>query len=792
MHDNPSPSIEQPSVQAAEAHEGPNKPSTPTNRLAKETSPYLLLHKHNPVDWYPWGKEAFDKAAAENKPIFLSIGYSSCYWCHVMERESFSDPKIAKMLNEHFVCIKVDREELPDVDEVYMTAIHSMGLRGGWPLSVFLTPDRKPFFGGTYWPPEDRAGMVGFRTVVDRVTKAWRDRREEIDGFSDKVADALRAATTPGKADNIESLQRTIVSQAVDGLTGQFDPDYGGFGYHPSQPHLPKFPQSPRPALLLYHARQADSNEALHVVTRTLDHMARGGIWDHLGGGFHRYSTDRFWHVPHFEKMLYDNALLARVYLRAFEATGEPRYRQVVEDIRTFVAREMTSPEGGFYSALDAESEHEEGKYYVWKKQEIQDLLGQDDYKPFATVYGLDHRPNFEDDRYVLQQFEPIEQSAATLELSPADLVDRLGPMRDALLKSRDKRPRPLLDTKILTDWNGLMIAAMADAYRVLGEDAYRQAAEAAATFVLDKMRDTNGRLLHSYAGDHAKIPGYLADYAFFIDGLLALDQATEEERWLLEARALTDQMVQLFGDPASGGFYTTSADHDTLLARPKTAEDSVVPSGNSVAVQILVSLAERTGERRYAELAAQTLATFSSRIAAAPSEHPAMIQGLGQLLDAGFSVEQFAGAASPSNQAVLKAEAKLSVDQVQPGNEFHIDIELAIADGWHVNANPASLEQLIPVTVTLDSPLELKDVRTEYPKGESLTVEGLNESINVYAGRVSIRSSATPGEDATPGDSTIDVTIRYQACDANRCMPPQAIKLQVPMKVAGNGEAAD
>ncbi len=792
MQDKSSGSLEQPGVQAAEAEEEQKKPSTRENRLAKETSPYLLLHKHNPVDWYPWGKEAFDKAAAENKPIFLSIGYSSCYWCHVMERESFSDPQIAKVLNEHFVCIKVDREELPDVDDVYMTSIHLMGLRGGWPLSVFLTPDRKPFFGGTYWPPDDRAGIVGFRTVLTRVTAAWRDRRDDAKEFGSKVAEAVSKAMKPQKSGDAESLGRPSISLAVDGLARQFDPQYGGFGYHPSQAHLPKFPQPPKPALLLYYAQQAESEKATRVVTKTLDHMARGGIWDHLGGGFHRYSTDRFWRVPHFEKMLYDNALLARVYLEAFQATGEPRYGQVVEDIRIFLEREMTSSEGGFYSALDAESEHEEGKYYVWSQKDVQELLGQDDYKLFATVYGLDSQPNFEDDRYVLQQFEPIEQSAATLEIDPADLQKRLGPMRDALLEAREKRPRPLLDTKVLTDWNGLMIAALADGYRVLGEDAYRQAAERAATLVLDKMRDSDGHLLHNYACDHAKIPGYLADYAFFIDGLLALDQATDEDRWLAEAQTLTDQMVELFWDPVQGGFYTTSAQHDALLARPKTAEDSVIPSGNSVAVQALVTLAQRTGDQRYAELAAKTLAVFSGPITAAPSEHPAMIRGLGQLLDSGFSVEQLVGTAKPSDQQGFKAEAKLSVDQLQPGAEFHIDIVLDVDEGWHVNANPASSEKLIPVTVTLDAPLTLTDVRSEYPKGESFAVEGLDESISVYAGRVSIRSYATLDDDAAPGDSTVDVTVRYQACDASRCMPPKEIELQVPVKVASKGDAGE
>jgi len=784
MQDNSSGAVGQLGVQAAETQGVRKEPSTPVNRLAKETSPYLLLHKHNPVDWYPWGKEAFEKAAAENKPIFLSIGYSSCYWCHVMERESFSDPQIAKVLNEQFVCIKVDREELPDVDDVYMTAIHLMGLRGGWPLSVFLTPDRKPFFGGTYWPPDDRAGIVGFRTVLTRVTAAWRDRRHDAKEFADRVAEALRKATKPQKPGDAQSLGRATVSQAVDGLGRQFDPQFGGFGYHPSQVHLPKFPQPPKPTLLLYHARREENEKALHVANKTLDHMARGGIWDHLGGGFHRYSTDRLWRVPHFEKMLYDNALLARVYLQAFEATDELRYRQVVEDIRTFVAREMTSPEGGFYSALDAESEHEEGKYYVWAKKEIQDVLGEDDFELFARVYGLDGKPNFEDDRYVLQQFEPIEQSAATLELSVTDLLGRLGPMRNALLETREKRARPLLDTKILTDWNGLMIAALADGHRVLGEDAYRRAAEAAATFVLEKMRDTNGYLLHTYASGHAKIPGYLTDYAFFIDGLLALDRATDEDRWLSDAVALTDQTIELFWDPAQGGFYTTSAQHDVLLARPKTAEDSVIPSGNSIAVQVLVSLAQRTGDQRYAELAAKTLAAFSGPINASPSELPAMVEGLGQFLDAGFSVEQLAGTSGQTDQQTLAAEAKVSVDQLQPGAEFHIDIALDIDESCHVNANPASSEQLIPVTVALDSPLPLRDMRTEYPKGQSFAVEGLNESINVYAGRVSIRSYATLGDDASPGDSTVNATIRYQACDASRCMPPQTLKLQIPVKV--------
>ena len=783
-------STARPSVQAGMERKMPPEPPHRENRLAKETSPYLLLHKRNPVDWYPWCKEAFRRAKAEDKPIFLSIGYSSCYWCHVMERESFSNPRIAAFLNKHFVCIKVDREELPDVDALYMTAVHLMGLRGGWPLSVFLTPEGKPFFGGTYWPPEDRGGAVGFRRVLEQVVSAWHQRRDDLEQFASRVADGLRQAVAPSEPEDDSPLDQRILARAVDQLRRQFDPEYGGFGYHPSQPALPKFPQPPKLALLLYHAQQADDPASLETVTKTLDHMARGGIWDHLGGGFHRYSTDRFWRVPHFEKMLYDNALLARVYLKAFEVTGRARYRQVVEGICGFVAREMTSPDGAFYSALDAESEHEEGRYYVWTRREVQAILGEDDYRVFASLYGLDKAPNFEGGRYVLCQSEPIEQSATAGAMSPEDLLDRVRPMRDALLQARYQRPRPLRDTKILADWNGLMIAALADAYRVLGDDAYRRAAEGAARFILDRMRDGTGRLQHSYSGGQARIPGYLSDYACFADALLALHEATGEDRWLREAQTLADQMVRLFWDPVAGGFFTTSPEHDALLARIKAAEDSVMPSGNSVAVEVLVSLAERTGDVRYARLASRTLATFRGPIAANPAEYAAMITGLGRFLDVGFSVE-----ASPANRMgpdIVTARMKLSAQQLRPGERFQVVVELEIADGWHVNAHPASDERLMPVTVALDSPGGLEDVRIEYPQGDPFTVEGMAEPIAVYTGRIAIVVKAALADGVPSGDSTINAVIRYQACDATRCLEPQTIELALPVQVTHDAGATE
>ncbi len=620
----------------------------PPNRLAHENSPYLLQHSHNPVNWYPWGPEAFAKARREKKLVFLSIGYSSCYWCHVMERQSFANEEVARLLNEWFVCIKVDREERPDIDTIYMTALNVLGQRGGWPLSMFLTPDGKPILGGTYWPPEDRKlengeVMRGFKTILKLMHEAYLDQTQEIRNHADELAkntaDALVRAVS---GISLVDLDRPLVAGAVDTLKEEFDPRYGGFGSKQRDFAGTKFPTPPYLELLLSEAVRNKSAELTRMVTVTLDHMAQGGIYDQLGGGFHRYSTERTWTVPHFEKMLYDNAQLVEIYARAYQLTKKPEYQRVIRETLAFIAREMTSPEGGFYSALDAETDGEEGRYYVWTAEEIDTVLGKDKaaVSLLKRVYGADGAPNFESKYFIFVLPKPLSAVAAAAKLPEAELEARLAPLRRQLLEARGKRPRPFLDTKILTAWNGEMIAGYAVAGRVLNEPRYTETAARAADLILKKLRTPDGRLLRTYGARpgqpaEARLNAYLDDYAYLVHGLLCLHDATGQKKWLDEARALTDIMVKCYSDRDGRGFFYTSNDHEKLFARAKAQYDGAQPSGNSVAARNLVRLWVKTGDERYRDLAEKTLKTFAATLKTNPSSLTAMADALGQYLDA-------------------------------------------------------------------------------------------------------------------------------------------------------------
>ena len=596
------------------------KPQHKANRLAKETSPYLLLHALNPVDWYPWGPEAFAKAKAENKPIFLSVGYSSCYWCHVMERESFQDEAIAAALNKNFICIKVDREERPDVDGVYMTALQAFSGSGGWPMTMFLFPDGRPFFGGTYFPPHDRDDASGFESLLKIVQKAWTEKRELLDRDATNLTDVVKRSVDRTAAIGRVDLTLDMVKGGVKELAEQYDSEFGGFGFSADRPNKPKFPEPPNLVLLLDDARRNGAGDGLAQVLKTLDHMARGGIRDHLVGGYHRYSTKRDWSVPHFEKMLYDNAQLASVHLQAFEQTRDVRWKTEAKATFAFVARSFTSPEGGFYSALDAESNAEEGQYYVWSRDEVAKLLGPTDAPFFRMVYGLDREPNFEKNRFVLLEPRTRKEMATELRITPDELEARLVPLRKTLLAARDKRQAPLRDDKILTSWNGLMIAAYADGYRVLKTDEYRRAAELAADFLLKSLRSSDGRLLRTYRGGQAKLAGYLEDYAFLAHGLLRLHAATGDSKRLDQAREIADRMIADFGDPKHGGFFYTAGDHESLIARSKDPYDNAIPGANSVAIRVLVALGAATKDAKYTELAGKALEAFSGSLNRAPS----------------------------------------------------------------------------------------------------------------------------------------------------------------------------
>jgi len=579
-----------------------------TNRLAGETSPYLLQHAHNPVDWYPWGEEALERARAEDKPLLLSVGYSACHWCHVMERESFENEQIAALMNEHFVCIKVDREERPDVDQVYMGAVQAMTGRGGWPMTVFLLPDGRPFHGGTYFPPDDRHGIPGFPRVLTSVADAYRNRRADLERSAGQMVEHLQQGLE-GLPPGPDELSPQVLDQAAQTLKGQYDASFGGFG------GAPKFPPSMVLEFLLRYWRRSDDQQSLAMVQHTLRQMAGGGMYDQLGGGFHRYSVDQRWLVPHFEKMLYDNALLARVYLLAYQATGEATFRSICEETIDWVLRDMTDPRGGFYSTLDADSEGVEGKYYVWTPQEVELLLGPDDAAAFDRFYDVTPAGNFEG-KSILHVSSEVQAVARELNTTPDRLAQILARGRQKLRAERDKRVRPGLDDKVLTAWNGLMLRALAEAARVLDRDDYRAAAERNAEFVMVDMR-RGDKLLRSWKDGQARLDGYLEDYAAYADGLLALYEATFEPRWLSEARVLADQVMEQFWDPAQNAFFDTAAGHEQLIVRPRDFFDNATPSGNSLAADVLLRLAKLTGEERYearARTAIKPLAEVAAR----------------------------------------------------------------------------------------------------------------------------------------------------------------------------------
>ena len=571
----------------------------PANRLSGETSPYLLQHQHNPVDWFPWGPEALAKAKAEEKPIFLSIGYSACHWCHVMERESFENDAIAQMMNERFVNIKVDREERPDLDNLYMAAVQAMTGHGGWPMSVFLTPDLKPFYGGTYYPPTDSRGMPGFPRVLLSVERAWQEKRDEIlTAAADMTLQLQAAGDLPPSTGE---LNLTLLDDAARSLGRMFEPVHGGFGSAPKFPH----PMDLR-VLIRHHARTGDAH-AMHMVRHTLDKMARGGIYDQLGGGFARYSTDDRWLAPHFEKMLYDNALLTTVYLEAFQLTGDDEYARIAAETIDYILARMTSPEGAFYSTEDADSEGVEGKFYVWDLDEIRQILGPDKATTFAAVYEVSEGGNWEH-KNILNLPESIEAVAKRLARDPAMLRSDLAESRAKLFEARERRIHPGKDTKILTSWNGLMLAALAEAGAILNEPKYVEAASRAAEFLLKTMRTPEGRLLRTFKDGQAKLNAYLDDYANLIDGLTRLFEATGETRWIESALELTQTLIDEFHDSEKGGFYYVGQSHETLIARQKDAYDNATPSGNAMAATSLARLAALTGRDDLDKLARSTL----------------------------------------------------------------------------------------------------------------------------------------------------------------------------------------
>ncbi len=601
-----------------------------TNRLIHATSPYLLQHAHNPVDWYPWGGEAFERARKEDKPIFLSVGYSACHWCHVMEAESFADEATAAILNAHFVAIKVDREERPDVDETYMKAVQMLTGSGGWPLSVFLTPDGKPFYGGTYFAPRAGFGRPSFRQVLDALAQAWRDRREELLASAGELVAALEGLSRSGAP---MPLSLDTGQRAFDHLSAQFDEINGGFG------EAPKFPQPNLLAYLLTYWHRTGEPRALDMVTRTLDAMRAGGIHDHLGGGFHRYATDAHWLVPHFEKMLYDQALLARVYVQACQATGRQEYGAVARDVLDYILRDMTDPEGGFYAAEDADSEGREGAFYVWSREEIVELLGMDVAEALCDYYGVTASGNFEAGKSILYVTKGPE---------PAGLEQA----RRRLLEHRQTRVRPSRDDKVITAWNGLMISALAYAGAVLSESRYVAAAGRAADYILGTLR-VDGRLMRYSRFGRVVGRGFLDDYACMLAGLIDLYEASFETRWLAEAVATADQMLDLFADRAGGAFFLAGRDAECLVVRDRPTYDGAVPSGNSVAALGLLKLGRLTASRRFTAAGQNVLEACSSAVDQSPTGFTALLQALDYAVGSTQEIV-IAGSQRPSEAAGL------------------------------------------------------------------------------------------------------------------------------------------
>ncbi len=579
------------------------------NRLASETSPYLLQHANNPVDWYPWGEEALQRSKDEDKPILLSIGYSACHWCHVMERESFEDEATALLMNEHFISIKVDREERPDLDAVYMEAVQMLTGSGGWPMTVFLTPEGKPFYGGTYFPPVDRFNMPGFPRLLQSVARSYHDSRSEIDRVTNQITEQMGRTGQMPRGDTPATVE--TFHQAYTVLATNFDYQNGGHGT------APKFPQAMNLEVLLRYYRHGYNDRALEMVDLTLEKMARGGIYDQIAGGFARYSTDAYWLVPHFEKMLYDNALLSRLYLHGHQATGRGMYRRIAEETLDYILREMTGPGGGFYSATDADSEGEEGKFFVWTPAEIESVLGAE-AEIFSGFFGVTQAGNFEG-KNILNIKQKASDYARQQGLALEKLVDVVQRGKKALLAEREKRVHPLLDDKVLASWNGMMLRSFAEAGAALERQDYLDAAIKNADFLLGTMRP-DGRLLRTYRAGQAKLPGFLEDFSFVADGLLALYEATFNQKWLTASVDLADRMIQLFWDDGVGGFYDTGADHDQLVVRPRDVLDNAQPCGGSVATDLLLKLAVITGNEEYRVKAATPLGTLKELMGRAPA----------------------------------------------------------------------------------------------------------------------------------------------------------------------------
>ncbi len=759
------------------------------NRLASESSPYLLQHQLNPVDWYPWGEEAFAAARKADRPIFLSIGYSTCHWCHVMECESFENKEIAALMNRDFVAIKVDREERPDLDGVYMTACQLMTHSGGWPLTVFLTPDGRPFFAGTYYPPDDRYGRTGMRTLLPRVAEAWRTQRAAIEEQATSLAEAVRQAlaSPPGRGD-APALDRAFGDGLLGELGARFDPVHAGFGGEP------KFPPHSALRYLLFRARQERNPDVDRMLRGTLDAMQDGGIFDQVGGGFHRYSVDAEWFLPHFEKMLYDNAQLLEIYAGAARIYGDGRYRETADRIADWLEREMRTPEGAFASALDADSEGEEGRYYLWTSEELERVLGKEAFELYGPAFGIRERgnlpPSFEEGRgrNLPRSAAPREQLARQHRLTAAELAAALLRDQEKLESVRRRRVPPARDDKVLTAWNALAVSALARASRDLEEPRLLAISRRVADFLL-KTHVRGDEVFHVSRGGTPKIGGFLEDYALLARALLDLAEATGDGSCEARARALARGFLARFGDGRNGGFYeTASAAPRGLLDSSKEFLDQVLPSPNAVAAEVLRRLDERQPDAAFARAASETIRAAAPYARAYPTAA------------AGFAILSSGVAAAPRplpsslREGPVAISADLADSVLAPGGSSTLTVRIAVDAGWHIPDHRPSGADQRPTEVALHPSPGLSAGPPAYPAGVLTRAGG--EELSVYSGSLEIpaRIHAAPGADE--GEASVRVRVSFQPCDDARCLAPRTVELSVPARIgrpsADRGAAPD
>ena len=733
------------------------------NRLIDSSSPYLLQHAHNPVDWYPWGEEAFAKARQENKPILLSIGYSTCYWCHVMEREIFENPEIAKLMNQFIVSIKIDREQRPDVDELYMIATQLMTHGGGWPNNVFVTPDLKPFYTGTYFPPAD------FTSLIQQIHYVWTQDHVAVKAQAERLASSIIQIKQQENHAQSSSLSGSqLVEALISHFRNYYDNRLGGFY------QAPKFPNEDALLFLLDAYRLTDNNISLEMARSTLEKMAEGAIHDHVGGGFHRYATDAQWRIPHFEKMLYNQALLGRAYTKLYALSNKPEDRAVAEGIFDFTLRQMTHKDGGFYSALDAETDAVEGEYYAWTDAELHDALDKDSYAWLMKHYGLAEIPEIPGHKHtngkVLYLNQPLSAITTVEGLPYEDKVKKQQAVMAALRKTRDKRKLPHLDNKIITSWNGLMIDAFARAGQRMGKPEYTEAARCAANFILANLREKNGALYRTWRDGKADISAFFEDYAFMIQGLVSTYRATQEDSYLQAAKELTVKAKQLFWDKEHSGYYFTDGS-EQLLVRMKNAVDSAIPSGNAVMAQALLDLYEITGDAEWKQQTEALLKAFGQAITGNPRAYTHMVHALlrlNHLTPAKKTTQRPDEAVTLQEAMETKAYVKVSASEPKrEANSLTVTAVLDITEGWHINANPASLDFLIPTSVDVREDSGKAKVKPAYPDARAMATP-LGD-IKVYKGKVSI-----PVQVTFPGSAeNLRLLVRAQACRGTTCLAP-------------------